>query len=224
MNRGFHGTRVFTAILVLLASGSAGAVNLLTNPGFNSGTTGWALSDPGSATLSFDAADANGSPGSGSARIDNNSVGASNGTGIAQCAGSVTAGNNYTYGGKVLFPTGQNRTGSVQVGLRWWDGAGCTGSAISQPRLSLNAANAAWVSLDSGVQVAPVGSVSVQFVAFPSKVEAGGTLVGQFDDLYIDDGLLAQGNTVAVPSLSQAGLAFMLLLVGMVGIRLARRY
>jgi hypothetical protein len=33
-------------------------------------------------------------------------------------------------------------------------------------------------------QTAPAGAVSARFTAFPSKVEAGGTLVGLFDRLF----------------------------------------
>jgi murein DD-endopeptidase MepM/ murein hydrolase activator NlpD len=40
------------------------------------------------------------------------------------------------------------------------------------------------VELSSTEQIAPAGAASAQFVAFPSKLEAGGSLVAHFDDLY----------------------------------------
>ena len=117
----------------LLLSGCGGeelVIGLLANPGFATTTSGWAVEDPPSATL-----------------------GPSNGSGIFQCVSSVTAGASYTFGGKVLFPAGQARTGQMQIGL---------------------------------VSVAPAGAVSADFIAFPTKYEAGGQLVGNFDQLFLE--------------------------------------
>ena len=159
---------------------------LLSNTSFATGVSGWTAEDPPTATLAWSPLDANGSASSGSVLVTNISVGASNGSGIIQCVTSITPGASYTFGGKVLFPTGQARTGSMQIGLRWRAGAGCTGTVLgSQPRVELSSAGAAWVTLTSSAQVAPVGTVSADFIAFPSKVEAGGTLVGHFDDLFL---------------------------------------
>jgi uncharacterized repeat protein (TIGR02543 family) len=179
---------IFTVSLLLVCNG-AQAANLLTNPGFTTDVSSWVLEQPVSSSVSWVATDANGAPGSGSAQITNTHASASQGTGISQCAGAVTGGSNYTYGGKILYPTGQARTGDMEVGLRWYGSANCTGTDQGQPRLSTNTPNGTWVSLNSGTVAAPGGAVSVQFVAFPSKVEAGGSLVGLFDDLYIDSAL-----------------------------------
>src|SRR5262249_38339741 len=46
-----------------------------------------------------------------------------------------------------------------------------------------------WAVLSGGAEKAPAGTVSALFLAFPSKVEAGGELVVQFDDLFFEDGL-----------------------------------
>ena len=158
----------------------------LLNGDFDSNTSNWAVEDAGSATLAWSPLDANNSSSSGSILITNTSVGASNGSGVIQCVTGITAGASYTFGGKVLFPTGQARTGELQIGLRWRDGANCTGNVLgSQPRVSMNTPGAAWVPLVSGTLVAPSGTVSADFIAFPTKIEAGGTLVGNFDDLTI---------------------------------------
>jgi hypothetical protein len=182
--------RLAAAGAVWIACGTASAVNVLSNPDFATSTAAWTLEDPPNSTLAWSPVDANGAPGSGSALVTNTSAGPSNGTGIIQCVTSVTVGASYTFGGKVLYNTGQATTGSMQVGLRWRAGPGCTGATVgSQPRLSVNAPGAAWVSLASAIEVAPVGTVSADFIAFPSKVEAGGQLAGQFDDLYFDNGI-----------------------------------
>jgi hypothetical protein len=208
MNRHLSRARVLACAATLLAWHSAPAVNLLSNGTFRADVSSWVVEDPGDATAAFNAADANGAAGSGSIVIANLSAGPSNGTGIAQCVNTVTAGRVYTYGGKVLFPTGQARTGNIGLGLRWWSGANCTGQPITQPRLNVNAPAATWVSRASGPEVAPTGTVSAQFIAYPSKVEAGGQLVGQFDDLFLDDGLAAanyQGLWWAYPGGSESG-------------------
>jgi hypothetical protein len=173
-----------TTVLLLFA-GSAGAVNLLVNPDFATTVVGWAAESE--ATLAWSPVDATGSPTSGSALIANISAGAQNGTGIVQCVDGVIAGATYTFGGRVLFPPGQARTGEMQIGLRWLSAPNCGGSVVgSQPRLNTNTPQSVWVLLTSAPLVAPPGALSAQFVAFPSKVEAGGQLVGQFDDLLFD--------------------------------------
>jgi hypothetical protein len=200
--------RMLACAATLVACHGALAVNLLSNGTFKSDGASWVVEDPGDATATFSATDANGAAGSGSLVIANLTAGPSNGTGIAQCVNTVAAGRVYTYGGKVLFPTGQARTGGIGLGLRWWSGANCTGDAIAQPRLNVDAPSATWVSRASGPEVAPAGTVSAQFIAYPSKVEAGGQLVAQFDDLFLDDGLATpnyQGLWWAYPGGSESG-------------------
>ena len=175
------------AILLVGCGGDESVVGLLSNPDFATNTTGWAVEDPGSATLSWSSLDADGAAGSGSALVTNTSAGPSNGSGIFQCASSITAGASYTFGGRVLFPSGQARTGQLQIGLRWRAGANCTGSVLGdQPRVVLNTPGALWVPLTSDVLVAPAGTISADFIAFPTKYEAGGQLAGNFDALFLE--------------------------------------
>ena len=50
------------------------------------------------------------------------------------------------------------------------------------------------MALHSTTQEAPAGAVSVLYVAFPSKVEAGGTLVSNFDNLFfVSDEVFSDG-------------------------------
>jgi hypothetical protein len=206
-------TRSMVQFLLPLALASsmatvAHAVNLLSNSGFSTDTSSWTVEDPSSASLAFSPLDADSSPTSGSALVRNVSAGPSNGSGISQCVNTVAAGRTYRFLGKVLFPPGQARTGFAALGLRWWTGANCTGDTLSQPRLNQNTPNANWVLLTSTPQVAPPGTVSAEFVAFPSKVEPGGELVGQFDDLQLVDELIEanfQGIWWAYPAGSESG-------------------
>jgi hypothetical protein len=223
-------TRVMAALALCIGCANASAANLLSNSGFATNTAGWVLEDPPNSTLAWSPVDANGAAGSGSALVTNTSVGPSNGTGIIQCVNGIVAGANYMYGGKVLYPTGQATTGSMQIGLRWHAGANCTGPVLgSQPRVSVNAPGVAWVSLASAVEVAPAGTASADFIAFPSKVQAGGQLAGQFDDLFLDGPAApppppAANPNLPIPLAHPAVLALMALMLVLVAWRrLSRR-
>src|SRR5262249_6103022 len=120
---------------------------------------------------------------SGSALITDSSPFAGDGQGVSTCAGVVTPGVYYEWGGSIFFPGGQAQTGDAQIGLRFKDGPGCTGADLSQPRLTA-ITHDTWV-FQSAFSRAPVGAASVQFVAFTSKVEAGGALSALFDHLFI---------------------------------------
>lgn len=179
--------RLLSATVLSVLAGSAWAVNLLVNPDFATSVAGWTVEDPPSATLAWSPVDATGSPTSGSALITNISAGPSNGAGIVQCVNGVIAGATYTFAGRVLFPPGQLRTGEMQIGLRWRDAPNCGGSVVgSQPRVNTTTPQPIWVLLTSAPLVAPPGTVSAQFLAFPTKFEAGGQIVGQFDNLLFD--------------------------------------
>jgi hypothetical protein len=168
------------SFLVAVAPLAADTGNLLTNGGFAASVAGW--SEESQAVLEWSPVDGNGGAG-GSALVRNRSTGAGNGTGISQCAGGVSGGLAYTYGGRVQLPAGQARTGFAAIGLRFYSGEECAGSVVgSQPRQNVFGADAAFVVLqESGV--VPPAARSVEFVAFPSKVEAGGELIARFDDL-----------------------------------------
>ena len=123
---------------------------------------------------------------SGSAQVANVSASAGNGIGMEQCGGAVTAGSFFDFGGRVFIPVrpghyrGRPRRSPLVVGRR----AARDPRSGLQPRLSTTSLDA-WVSLAATNEQAPVGAVSVQFTAFPSKIEAGGTLVARFDRLYV---------------------------------------
>jgi hypothetical protein len=216
--------RFVVAAALCFVYANASAVNVLSNPGFNTDTSGWAQEDPANSTLAWSALDANAAAGSGSALVTNTSAGPSNGTGIIQCVPTIVAGGNYTFGGKVLYPTGQATTGDMQIGLRWHAGPNCTGAVLgSQPRVSVNTPAAAWATLTSAVEVPPVGTVSADFIAFPSKVQAGGQLAGNFDDLFLDNGIAAPPPSSPGAAIPLAHPAILVLIaLGLVAV--ARRY
>ena len=153
--------------------------NFIANGDFNTDARSWSLNSSAVA-IAFDPGFGNPSPGS--MRVTNSEPGPGQGSGVFQCLGAVTAGKQYTWGGRIFFPSGQQRTGNLQIGLRWYSGPGCTGNALTQPRAQTTAFDT-W-DPHSTNEAAPAGAASVLFVAFPSKVEAGGTLIGFFDTLF----------------------------------------
>lgn len=209
---------------LLLMAGSASAVNLLTNPHFNTNTTGWSPEPGGNVTVTFSTNDSNGSGASGSASVTNTSPNNSDGLGIYQCI-TVTAGASYTYGGKIFYPTtGQSGTGPMYINGNWMDGANCTGTMIIQtPSLTVNAPDDTWHTLTGGSVTAPAGAVSLRFQAFPSKALANGSLTGLFDDLYFDDGTVAPAAAASVPTLSEWGLVLTSALLGLVAVAWRRK-
>jgi hypothetical protein len=182
MNR--PAARGFLCVGFLLVAAPALAQNQLTNGSFATNVTGWPA-ETADATVAFSTNDANGSGASGSIAISNVSPGGNNGAGVSQCVNGITGGASYDYLGKAFIPTGQDRTGSAGIGLRWYAAANCAGGAVgSQPRRSTTTLGS-WVALSELSSVAPANAVSAHFVAFPSKVEEGGTLVANFDDLIL---------------------------------------
>jgi murein DD-endopeptidase MepM/ murein hydrolase activator NlpD len=170
-------------IAVWLTGSGAWSGNDVLNGYFDTDVSGWTADS--SASVAWSVVDANLSPTSGSAEVTNSHPNPSNGTGIHQCLNvSPVEGATYDYGGKAFIPDAQTRTGKAYLGLRWLAGPNCTGATVgSQPRLSTSTIGQ-WVQLTAVEQVVPPGAVSVLFKAFPSKVEAGGTLISHFDDLY----------------------------------------
>lgn len=170
----------------------AWAQNQLANPDFDNDVDWWNPATYVSLVWSPD--DAGGVSWSGSAAVTNAHPGQGQGTGISQCVNTnVIPGATYDFAGAVFIPDGQTRTGNAQIGLRWYDGPDCTGSSVgNQPRRS-TATTGSWVHLEALDEVAPPGAVSVLFLAFPSKVEAGGTLVAHFDQLLLKRAIFYDG-------------------------------
>lgn len=168
------------AALLLLAVPASAQNNFIANGNFDTSAANWTPESTTEVAVAFDAAFGNPSPGS--MKLTNTSVGPGNGIGVTQCLGAVTAGKQYTWGGRLYIPSGQNRTGPLYLGLRWRSGPGCTGTDVDQPRLSTILKDT-WDARSEN-DTAPPGTASVQFLAFPSKAEAGGALFGYFDSLF----------------------------------------
>lgn len=185
------------AALFLAASCPLAAENLVRN-GTLDRTAGEWPSEGLAAVVAWNALDAGASPSSGSALVTNVSTGPSNGAGVHQCVfAGVAAGATYAYGGRVRIPSGQARTGFVMLGLRWYASPDCSGTPLNQPRTDETRTLDSWIFL-RGAGVAPAGTRSVEFVAFPSKAEAGGQLQAFFDDLFLSPSLVTIPSSASI--------------------------
>ena len=175
----------FALLACCLLATSAGATGEVLNSGLDSDVISWKPESPASAIWSTD--DADGSFDSGSIEVGNSHPNAGQGLGVSQCLPLMPIpGTVYVFGGKARIPGGQARSGSALVGTRFYDGAHCTGAVVGpQPRRATSVVGS-WAELSSNVQEIPAGANSVLFLAFPSKIEAGGTLVARFDDLFFE--------------------------------------
>ncbi len=179
-----HSRSVLALLATCLVTTPASA-NLVLNFDLDSDVISWAPESPAWANWSPD--DADGSVDSGSIEIGNTHPNARNGLGVTQCLPLVPIpGTVYRFGGKARIPGGQDRTGSAYVGTRFYADAHCMGAVIGQQPRSNTSVVDVWVALSRSDQEVPAGANSVMFLAFPSKVEAGGTLIAQFDDLFFE--------------------------------------
>jgi len=187
------GAIVVAVVAAVSVAASAVAQNQVFNGSFARNLRGWTQEN----YMVWSPVDANDSASSGSLLVVNTFQ--SNARGIEQClAGpAIVPGNSYTFGGSIRIPSGQSTTGWAAVGLRWYDQPACGGSVLGdQPRAQSEMGvtdnefhSVEWTGL------APAGAVSAQFVAYATKIEAGGVYVAHLDDLYF--GL--QGSTTANP-------------------------
>jgi hypothetical protein len=185
-----------TAVSLLVLSRPLSAENLVRNGTFNVSVGEWPAEDS-SALVSWNALDAGASPSSGSALVSNVSAGPQNGIGIHQCVfAGITGGATYAYGGRVRIPSGQARTGFFMIGLRWYASPDCTGTPLDQVGVDTRVLDT-WVLLRD-VSVAPGNARSVEPIAFPSKVEAGGQLQGFFDDIFLSPSLVTIPSSASI--------------------------
>jgi hypothetical protein len=152
--------------------------NLLTNPNFDTGITGWAVG-PGA---TWDPSrDADGNPHSGSLQL---SIATANSNESEQCV-DVTPG-RYELSGKILAPTGTYDAGShANLSLWWYSSTPCpdTSGVISFVQSSIFFADTqnTWMSVTTGPVVAPAGARTAHIFMIE---EPGGNrgLTLNFDD------------------------------------------
>ena len=155
------------------------AQNLLSNPDFDTNNTGW----PGSA---FDATrDVANDAGSGSGLVTNSAANALTGLTMTQCVDGIVAGTSYNYGGSVFLTREEDTTtGNGRADLSWFSGAGCVNANFLGGSPSALATTIdAWTPINN-TATAPATAGSVVIFGFIQKTNAGGTLRGNWDNMF----------------------------------------
>lgn len=168
----------FAAVVLLGATGTAHAANLLVNRGFDHSLQGWTVVHDG-ATTAWQQPDADGSPGSGSARVTFSSQGFLRVRAFSQCV-PVTAGTPYALSAKIRTVTPQGALFSA-IGVEFDTGADCTGTALGGNGLPLTPPTSDWTGV-GGAGYAPDGAQSA-LVVFTAQAYAGSATF-ELDDIY----------------------------------------
>lgn len=175
---------VLGALLSLLTAGAAPAAeNLVENPGFDTDTSGWELTeDSAPATLSWAPDDAAGDPGSGSLEIaggptDEDVV-------VLQCIGPPVPGSKIEAGGMARFVEGGVPDHNLTLGVSVYSQADCGGFLMHGATVDTVSSRLAWSSMARELDAHEDGE-SVALVAYvrPRNDDAG-PFVAQLDDLF----------------------------------------
>lgn len=106
---------------------------------------------------------------------------------LAACVNGIVAGQTYTVGGLLRFPTGQTATGSALFELDFVANFGCSGTLLdivfSVPTVPTTLAGN-WIP-SAGSGVAPAGANSAQIRVELEKVQAGDSLAVRVDSVYL---------------------------------------
>jgi len=187
---------------LILATAPASAQNLVTNPGFDGDLSGWST---GAAT--FDGTlDDTGTAGSGSARhmFINAGPGSVTSLALSQCI-PVTAGTDYTFGGKVFIASGQAVPVTGFVTVTFMSSIDCTLGGLDSAVLSTGLTDG-WIPLSSGPVTASPGAIRA-WITGQNAAGAAGTSAVNWDDFF----LMEATGVPALPSAATTALLAALL-------------
>lgn len=198
--RHFHGQRdgqprfrTLIRAVQLIAAGAffvsaAGAQNLAPNGEFDVDVSTW-FTSPADAQLNWLPDDHSGCPAgiSGAAAASNGASSADQGLGYGVCVRFTQAGETYSFGSDLRFPSAQASTGTATLSVIWLDSDDCSGFTRFQPVaagvLSTDAGDG-WTHVANDLVVAPADTNSASLFVRLVKNEAGGQLVVDIDGAY----------------------------------------
>jgi hypothetical protein len=189
--------KVLLACLLLVVAAPAAplaADNLLQNPGFANGLTGWTVESYSSGT--WDSFNHSGGM-SGSVLLASNLIpGNAPNASIGQCV-PVQAGHSYAFGGSVFVPSGvaPGAVVSEYLDARFYTGPGCSGTMTDQiVRIVAPPLRDTWGDVQ-GNAAAPVGSVSARL--YLGGVAYEDDAATESIQIYVDDGYFFSDQTCA---------------------------
>jgi len=177
----------------LIAAGAffvsaAGAPNLAPNGEFDVNVSTWVTSSAG-AQLDWLPDDHSGCPSaiSGAAAASNAASSADEGLGYGVCVRFTQAGETYSFGSDLRFPSTQAPTGTATLSVTWLDSDDCSGFTrflpVAAGVLSTDVTDS-WTHVANDLVVAPTGTNSASLFVRLVKNEAGGELVVDIDGAY----------------------------------------
>jgi len=176
---------VFVALFVTAAG--LQAANVVQNPGFDGGTTGWAQITGPDLVSTYSAEDAAGKPGSGSVQVTNSDPQPAELQGYSQCV-PVVAATKYLVGATAKIPASQGVTGDAGFSAYWMTGADCTGY-LSGLSVETDVTGVWWPASD--VFTAPAGSHGARVNIKVYKSQIGGSLTAYIDNIVFEPVLFA---------------------------------
>ena len=168
-------------LLLVFGAFPAVAQNLVTNGSFDSDTSSWNFTTPGTFTHST-SLDADGNPASGSGELANSSTVVFGTSFAAQCITSgISGGSSYDWGARMRYDTGNVQTGSgrANVVVSFFDGPSCGGSNVGgSTTVDFTSSNTnIWTQNEVLGFTAPGGAVSAQVGLWTVKTEPSGTIM-----------------------------------------------
>ena len=190
--------KLMTTVLASLAmlsldAGTARALQLISNFGFDTDLSTWGGCCLGTGTVDQDPAiDFHGSGQSGSVRLSHTTGLPAPALVVSKCltGSDVAPGTKLYYGTKLRFASGESTTGLARIAIRLQSGASCDGTsifAISKGYQVTNVPRGTWLTLDEKPATAltvPTGTKSVMLSVEVEKTSPG-TLTVNFDDVYL---------------------------------------
>ncbi len=196
----------FSSVLMVLSlplSLPAFAQNLVPNATFPSNVSGWTAT--AGATVAWAARDASGSASSGSALVTNASANASTMAGGRLCVASGPG--SYTGRTRAWIPSGQPRTGFLNLTFISYASPGCAGSPIKTSVVPGGSQTDRWLAI-SGAYVPPATVQSTAVILEIAKSQAGGQLQAYFDDVVLTRSAPATLTVPAAASIHGSGGTF----------------
>jgi hypothetical protein len=190
------------ATAFLLAASAATAQNLVAGGTFEENLEAFHHDPNPDGTSAWSSLDAAGSPSSGSAFLTStNGTGGALVTLLTTCV-PVAAGQQYTVSSDVRFTEGETTTGWAETVIYWTPGPACQGYISGNGLLTEVASRGTWIH-DSEAFTAPAGAISALVGVGIDKIEAGGTLSANVDNVVL--GLTAPPTEELVGYITAAG-------------------
>ncbi len=186
---------IFFAAVALVTFGQAplaSAQNLVANPTFDTGVSGWfPLS---SASIDPDPLDADNDPTSGSALVTNLSTTAGDSTGALQCIDGITGETGFKMAADILVPDAQSETGYANLLVQWYGGPSCSGSQLGAYLTGIvpPSSPSVWIT-NSAIVESPSGTQSVRLRLSVRKFEESGTYHAHFDNVELEAIIFGDG-------------------------------